>query len=123
MPRVSHLSTLRSRDAASHALKLRRSLTDVERKLWYHLRAKRFQGFKIRRQVPIGPYIVDFLCEKSKLIIEADGGQHAERAEQDVLRTRWLEAHGYRVIRYWNNEVMQNLAGVLETILGALNEK
>ena len=63
MPRVSHLSTLRSRDAASHALELRRSLTDVERKLWYHLRAKRFQGFKIRRQVPIGPYIVDFLCE------------------------------------------------------------
>jgi len=70
-----------------------------------------------------GPLHRRFPLRESKLIIEADGGQHAERTEQDVLRTRWLEARGYRVIRYWNNEVMQNLAGVLETILGALNEK
>ena len=120
MARVSHLSTLRSAEAAEHAFELRRSLTRVERRLWYHLRAKRFQGFKIRRQVPLGPYVVDFLCERAKLIIEADGGQHAERLEQDAKRTRWIEAQGYRVIRYWNNEVMRNLEGVLLTILDAL---
>ena len=75
--------------------------------------AKRFQGAKFRRQVPLGPYVVDFLCEKASLVIEIDGGQHAERIDADEARTRWLEARGYRVARYWNNEVMGNVGGVL----------
>ena len=97
-------------------------MTDAESRLWYHLRAGRFQGWKFRRQVPLGDYIVDFVCEEAGVVVEVDGGQHAERAAKDMVRTRWLEAQGYRVIRYWNNDVLGNTAGVLESLSPALSQ-
>ena len=122
MARTSHLALLRTPQAAKHARELRRSLTRVERRLWTHLRAKRFHGWHIRRQVPIGRYVADFVCEKARVIVEVDGGQHSESVASDAQRTQWLESQGYRVLRYWNNEVLQNLEGVLETLLAALNK-
>jgi very-short-patch-repair endonuclease len=95
-------------------------MTDAEWRLWYHLRAGRFAGRKFRRQVPLGPYVVDFLCEQAKLIVEVDGGQHAERSVQDEARTRWLSERGYRVVRFWNNDVLTNMDGVWEAISVAL---
>ena len=73
-------------------------------------------GVKFRRQVPVGPYVVDFLCVPASLIVEADGGQHSERAEYDEARTKYLEANGYRVVRFWNNDVMGNIEGVMQAI-------
>ena len=95
-------------------------MTDAECKLWYHLRAGRFDGWKFRRQVPLGPYVVDFLCEQAKLVVEVDGGQHTERSVEDETRTRWLNERGYRVIRFWNHDVIGNMDGVWETISAAL---
>jgi len=92
----------------------------AERRIWYHVRGNRFYGWSFKRQVPLGPYVADFLCERARLIVEVDGGQHMERAANDLERTRWLEAHGYVVVRYWNNDVMQNLEGVLVDLLGVL---
>ncbi|MBC7109293.1 MAG: endonuclease domain-containing protein [Methanomassiliicoccales archaeon] len=103
------------------ARKLRREMTEAERLLWYHLRNRRLGGLKFRRQVPIGPYIVDFLCLEKRVIVEIDGGQHNfpdERA-RDLERTRFLEYKGYKVLRFWNNEVLGNLEGVLSVILEA----
>jgi very-short-patch-repair endonuclease len=102
------------------ARRLRRDSTDAERKLWYRLRSRSIPGFKIVRQEPIGPYIVDFACREGRLIVELDGGQHAE-SKSDLVRDRWLAEHGYRVLRFWNNDVMANLDGVVETIAMALN--
>jgi very-short-patch-repair endonuclease len=102
------------------ARKLRRSSTDAEHRLWQSLRARQLDGWKFRRQVPMGGYIVDFACLEARLIIEADGGQHAERAGQDAIRTRWLESHGYRVLRFWNDDVLLNTQSVLEQVLAAL---
>lgn len=99
------------RRANSNARRLRRDMTGAERKLWYALRDRRFVGSKFRRQVEIGPYIVDFLCIAEQVVIEVDGGQHSEEA--DAPRTAFLEAQGYRVVRFWNNEVLGNLEGVL----------
>jgi very-short-patch-repair endonuclease len=101
-----------------HAKDLRSRSTDAERILWSHIRAKRLEGFKFRRQHPIGKYIVDFACLESKIVIELDGGQHAEpdRKEYDRQRDDWLEKEGYRVLRFWDNEVLQNIRGVLEVI-------
>jgi very-short-patch-repair endonuclease len=112
----SRLSTLRTPSAAANAKGLRARMTDAERRIWYHLRAHRFEGLGFRRQVPIGPYVADFVCEKLRVIVEVDGGQHAEREEPDAQRTLWLNAQGYRVIRFWNNEVMQNMEGVWEAL-------
>ncbi|MEF3194274.1 MAG: DUF3418 domain-containing protein, partial [Halothiobacillaceae bacterium] len=108
---------------ASHHLarKLRARSTEAERKLWYQLRARRFDGTKFRRQHPLGPYIVDFVCLESHLVIELDGGQHSEAESYDRQRDAWLNAQGFRVLRFWNNEVMQNLDGVLEAIHQALH--
>jgi very-short-patch-repair endonuclease len=105
-------------DLLSHARDLRRNLTDAETLLWKELR-RRILGAKFRRQVPIGSYIVDFACLPRKLLIEVDGGQHLESAT-DTERDRWLRSQGFRVLRFWNNEVFQNLQGVLETIAGHL---
>ncbi|MBX9829481.1 MAG: endonuclease domain-containing protein [Xanthobacteraceae bacterium] len=102
------------------ARRLRRGQTDVERKLWFRLRDRRLDGFKFRRQVTIGPYIADFCCESAHLIVELDGGQHAERGADDAKRTAALEARGYLVLRFWNNDVLQNIDGVLETIVTTL---
>jgi very-short-patch-repair endonuclease len=98
---------------------LRANMTNAERRLWYLLRAHRFNGVKIKRQAPIGPYIVDFVSFERRLIFEVDGGQHAD-SEADGRRTRWLEGEGFRVLRFWNNEVLSNTSGVLETILSAV---
>jgi very-short-patch-repair endonuclease len=99
------------------ARRLRRDQTDAERKLWFRLRDRRLRGLKFRRQVPIDCYIVDFCCEGQHLIIELDGGQHVERGEDDARRTSDLEAHGYLVLRFWNNDVLRNMEGVLQAIL------
>ncbi len=92
---------------------LRQNPTDAELRLWSRLRGKQMEGFRFRRQKPIGPYIVDFFCPRAKLIIEVDGGQYAE---ESPARQQWLEARGYRVIRFWNNEILSNTDGVLTII-------
>jgi very-short-patch-repair endonuclease len=96
-------------------------MTDSETTLWRHLRAHRLNGEKFRRQQPIGRYVVDFVHFGARLIVEADGGQH-NSAAVDEQRDTWLRAQGFTVMRFWNNEIMQNLAGVLETIMAAVGE-
>lgn len=102
--------------------KLRNEMTDAERHLWQHLRARQILNFKFRRQHPVGKYILDFACIDAKLIIEVDGSQHHELSMQDHLRTTWLEAQGWKVLRFWNNEVLQNTHGVLDEIYNALSQ-
>jgi very-short-patch-repair endonuclease len=102
---------------------LRRHSTDVEALLWSRLRNRALGGHKFRRQRPVGPYVVDFVCLELALIIEVDGGQHALRRREDARRTEWLESEGLRVLRFWNHEVLQNLEGVLWTIEEALSER
>ena len=104
-----------SRATVPLARKLRLTPTDAEIRLWSRLRRKRLEGLRFRRQHPLGPYVADFFCAEAKLIV--DGGQHADDGE---ARTRWLEARGYRVIRFWNNDVLANTDGVLRMILDAL---
>jgi very-short-patch-repair endonuclease len=99
--------------------RLRRNQTDAEREL--RLRDRRLRGLKFRRQVLISNYIVDFCCEAQHLIIELDGGQHAERSKEDAVQTADLEAHGYFVLRFWNNDVLRNMDGVSQTIVDTLN--
>jgi very-short-patch-repair endonuclease len=99
---------------------MRGAPTDSELRLWRLLRDRRLSGFKFRRQVPVGPYIVDFLCVGAKLIVEADGSQHAESL-RDKARDAYLESQGWKVFRFWNNEVVQNREGVLETIFAHAN--
>jgi len=96
------------------ARQLRKNMTDAERKLWNILRNRNL-GVKFRRQEPIGDYIVDFVCYEKKLIIEIDGGQHCED-KRDKIRDRWLENQGFKVLRFWNNEVLSNIEGVVEII-------
>lgn len=105
-----------------NARALRARQTDAELRIWYHLRARRFMGLKFRRQVPMGRYIVDFLCHECRLIVELDGGQHAEQIEADRVRDAWLESQGYRVVRFWNHEVWQELDAVLEQLRLAVEE-
>ena len=92
---------------------LRRNSTDAERRLWCSIRAKQIEGFKFRRQEPVGPYIVDFVCFEKKLIIELDGGQHAIDREKDIKRDDYFTKKGFRVLRFWNNDVSDNYEGVL----------
>ena len=106
--------------ALPKARRLRRSETDAERTLWRLIRGRQLNGHKFRRQVPIGPYVADFFCLASKLIEEIDGGQHAVRIEADEARSAHLAKFGYRVIRFWNNDVLQNPEGVLLRIIEAL---
>jgi len=100
----------------NNAKTLRTNQTEAEQRLWYHLRAHRFMGLKFKRQKPMGRYIVDFVCMERRLIIELDGGQHAEQVAYDQHRDAWLRSHGYTVLRFWNNEVMQQMEGGLEQI-------
>ena len=109
--------------AVSIARSLRRDQTDAERKLWFRLRDRRLNGLKFRRQMPVGRYVADFCCEAARLIVEVDGGQHAEQLEQDADRTKALEAMGYLVLRFWNNDVLQNIDGVVETIVMTLQHQ
>ena len=99
-------------------------MTDAERKLWRQLRSLSFAGTHFRRQATIGPFYADFACHRHKLIIEVDGGQHNDphHAEKDALRTAWLNSHGYRLLRFWNNEVLRNIEGVCEVIQSAIHE-
>jgi len=106
-----------------NAKSLRRTMTDAEQKLWYHLRAHRFMGRKFKRQKPLGRYVVDFICLEEKLIIELDGGQHAENLEYDHERDAWLRSEGYTVLRFWNNELMNETEGVMERIRLALSKE
>ncbi len=100
---------------------MRKAPTDAERKLWWHLRHRLpISATHFRRQARLGRYIVDFASHHAKLVIEIDGGQHAEQAVADAERIRFLEAEGYRVVRFWNNDVLTNVAGVLEAIQHAL---
>jgi very-short-patch-repair endonuclease len=101
------------------ARRLRKNSTDAETRLWSRLRRKQLDGFRFRRQVSLGPYVADFVCFEARLIVEADGGQHAERAA-DAARTAWLERRGYRVLRFWNNDILGNTDGVIQSIRSAL---
>ena len=103
----------------SRARQLRKNSTEAERALWQQLRAARLNGHKFRRQQPIGRYLVDFVCFEARLIVEVDGGQHAQRQPYDAQRTVWLEAQGFRVLRFWNTEVLGHLEGVKEVIARA----
>lgn len=100
----------------NNAKSLRTHQTEAEQRLWYHLWAHRFMKLKFKRQKPMGSYIVDFICEERMLIVEVDGGQHTEQLVYDQRRDAWLRGQGYTVLRFWNNEVMQQLDGVLEKI-------
>jgi very-short-patch-repair endonuclease len=110
-------------DAMYHDLarELRKNMTDAERRLWSHLRHRQLDNSHFLRQAPIGPYIVDFACFEKRLVIELDGGQHAVHVDEDLWRTDWLNSPGFRVIRFWNNQVFEDEEAVLEAIGIALN--
>ncbi|HMC91818.1 MAG TPA: DUF559 domain-containing protein [Allosphingosinicella sp.] len=101
------------------ARQLRRSSTDAEQRLWHHLRGRRLEGFKFRRQFTIGRFIADFACEQARLVVEVDGSQHVGSAA-DAARTASLEEAGYLVLRFWNNDILGNTDGVLKVIARAL---
>ena len=101
------------------AKSIRKHSTDTERHLWRNLRGRQIEGFKFGRQQPVGRYVVDFVNLERKVVIELDGGQHA-LDPGDKIRDEWLRAEGYRVLRFWDNQVSNNLEGVLETVRGAL---
>jgi very-short-patch-repair endonuclease len=105
------------------ARELRSNLTDAERRLWQKLKRRQIAGVKFRRQQPIGHFIVDFVCFERRVIVEVDGGQHAEQLHYDQQRTRWLEAQGYRVLRYWNNDVLANTEAVVQAVLDAVEKR
>ena len=108
--------------ATERARKLRRSMTDAERLLWKYLRASGFQGLKFRRQYPLGQFIVDFYCLEQQLVIELDGSQHMNNAA-DREREACLRAQGLMVLRFWNNEVLENVNGVLGALTLALSQR
>ena len=101
----------------TYARQLRLHPSKAQQLLWYYLRQKNIKGCKFRREHPMGPYIVDLICLSKKLIIELDGGQHATQIVYDEKRTSWLESQGFKVLRFWNNEVLTNTESVLEIIL------
>src|SRR4051812_19555586 len=107
--------TKRKPGATGRARRLRRDETDAEYRLWYWLRGREIGGFKFVRQVPLGPYVVDFLCRSERLVIELDGEQHAESAD-DARRTAWLNGEGYSVLRFWNHEALREREAVLDCI-------
>jgi very-short-patch-repair endonuclease len=111
------------RQPTARSRELRNNPTDAERKLWRALSNRQLHGIRFNRQVVIRPYICDFIARSAKLIVEVDGGQHALNARKDQVRTRFLESHGYRVIRFWNNDVLANIDGVVETIARALRDR
>jgi very-short-patch-repair endonuclease len=102
--------------AYERAQALRQNMTDAERSIWRILRSAQMDGHRFRRQVPFGQYIADFVCQDARLIIEIDGGQHAQSSPDEAKRTRFLEDQGYRILRFWNNEVLSNLEGVCAII-------
>lgn len=113
---------LEGKDLKTVSKILRKQTTPWERKLWYYLRGNRFYGLKFKRQVPMGSYVVDFCCQEKRLVIELDGGQHSELeiSEKDKEKQDFLEKSGYKVLRFWNNDVNNNIEGVLETVRKAI---
>lgn len=105
------------------ARELRKHLTEAERRLWQKLQRRQLAGTKFRRQQPIGAFIVDFVCFECRVIVEVDGGQHAEEIAYDAQRTWWLEAQGYRVLRFWNNEVLAHTEAVTQAILDCIERR
>ena len=106
----------------SRARHLRKESTKAERALWNLVRDRRLAGHKFRRQVPLGSYVVDFACFEQRLVIEIDGGHHGEQADYDRKRAAWLESQGFRVLRFWNNEVLGEPDGVTQVIVEAVGE-
>ncbi|MBI4382258.1 MAG: endonuclease domain-containing protein [candidate division NC10 bacterium] len=102
------------------ARELRKQLTEAEKALWRHLRLRQIGGYKFRRQQPLGPYVVDFVCFEKQLIVELDGGHHSEQLAYDADRTAWLGSQGYRVLRFWNHQVLGEIEAVNEVIYEAL---
>ena len=113
-------SKMRDNAKTKFAKILRRNMTDAEQKLWRQLRASRFAGHKFKRQAPLGKFVVDFVAPGAKLIIEIDGGQHAEQTQEDAVRTAFLEQKGYRVLRFWNDDVLLRSEGVFDSIYNVL---
>jgi very-short-patch-repair endonuclease len=122
IPKSKEHSSPRDRLTRERAKTLRSRQTDAEQKLWYRLRAKRFLGLKFKRQYPVGPFIVDFVCLARGLAIEINGGQPAEQQDQDARRTRYLNQRGLRVLRYWNDDVLHRTDAVLEHLRLCLAE-
>ena len=114
MNKSDHTETIR------RARSLRSDFTPAEYELWQHLRQRQLDGFKFTRQFVIGHHIVDFCCRTEYLVVELDGGHHGEQSKRDAARSAVLKAAGYRVLRFWNNDVMENMEGVLERIREAL---
>ncbi len=112
--------TKRRSGKTTFARHLRHKETEEEYNLWSDLRARRLNGFKFTRQIPLGPYIVDFVCRERQLVVEIDGFHHAE-SRNDAARTAWLNAQGYSVLRFWNHDISKGRTSVLETILAALD--
>jgi very-short-patch-repair endonuclease len=108
--------------AVANARDLRRRQTEAERRLWARLRGRKLGGFKFRRQRPVGPFVADFVCHEAALVVELDGGQHAERAADDEARSRYLAQRGYRVLRFWNHEALADTEAVLRAIEFAIAE-
>jgi very-short-patch-repair endonuclease len=107
--------------ASLRARSLRNNPTDAERRLWARLRYRQIDGHRFRRQMPIGSFIADFACLECRIVIEVDGGQHDLRRPLDDARTRWLASQGYRVLRFWNNDVLGNTDGVVALVRTALS--
>jgi len=106
--------------ARARARTLRQNMTEAERRVWQILRSHQIKGYKFRRQVPIGRYIADFVCHEARLIVEIDGGQHGRSSPWEAERCGLLQNEGYRILRFWNNEILENLDGVHEKIVGEL---
>ena len=107
---------MKHRSTTKKARELRQTSTDAERLLWRRIRSKQLEGLKFRRQQPIGNYIVDFVSFDRRVIVEVDGSQHSVRKVEDDQRTQWLEDRGFKVLRFWNNDVLRNVEGVLQVI-------
>lgn len=119
-PPLREREGVRGKNTKQLSKNLRKNQTDAEIKMWRHLKNRALAGYKFRRQCPIGPYIVDFVCFETMLIVEIDGGQHAIQIQKDARRTEQLESRGFRVLRFWNNEVLTSTESVLHTILTTL---
>jgi very-short-patch-repair endonuclease len=110
-------------DNLANAKTMRSAQTPAEQCLWYHLRANRFMGLKFKRQKPMGPYIVDFICLECGVIVEVDGGQHGDQLACDRQRDQWLSLQGFIVLRFWNHDVLNRTEMVLERIRQAVEER